>query len=363
MDNLQWLLENGGPAIQLRLSALNNLNAEDTENAVSELLSIDGVRAIFDYYDGFKTTDRDLKTFEHLIHYYKETCMETFFPYIMDFGFKAGIAVFDEKMKSVADMFKYAYSMSHEQSYYNISLMFHRYFLTTSYLFPELEESMERRLDALHTAAKEKSLDIFQDEAGLPKKPPIWENYKVMKDDTNPWKISAKKPLPMWFDIWSLAYYAEHCTDTEKLKKINDILAYILDPDFQKMLDDDCDILLYVKERRIYHVSGFGLILPLYEIGKCISRTTSGGMLDTLGFMSCSEMVRQSKWFVNTLYYFEQFKTEKGTYLFPKEYLHKKYIDKAFLSERNMTLKRNEREIIKREVVSTMKMAEIYGRI
>jgi hypothetical protein len=79
--------------------------------------------------------------------------------------------------------------------------------------------------------------------------------------------------------------------------------------------------------------------------------------------MSHFEIARKSKWFHDCLNYFEQFKTEKGTYIFPKEYLHKKYIEAAFLKEMNMSLKRNERELLKRELVSTMKMVEIYSRI
>ena len=61
--------------------------------------------------------------------------------------------------------------------------------------------------------------------------------------------------------------------------------------------------------------------------------------------------------------YVEQFKTEKGTYIFPKEYLHGKFIDKAFLNESNMKLKRTDREIKVREIVSTLNMIEINKRV
>lgn len=74
------------------------------------------------------------------IHYYKDSCLETFFLRVMDYGFHTDIAVFDEKMMYVADIFKYVYAMSNKaieaadrQHYFNCSLMMHRYFYVTSY--------------------------------------------------------------------------------------------------------------------------------------------------------------------------------------------------------------------------------------
>ena len=79
--------------------------------------------------------------------------------------------------------------------------------------------------------------------------------------------------------------------------------------------------------------------------------------------MSNNKTVQKSKWFKSCLNLVEQYKTKNGTYIFPKEYLHKKYIDQAFLSESNMRLKRNEREILKREIIGTIKMIEINKKL
>lgn len=116
MKNIQWLIENGGPAIRLRLSVLpdSGISENDADCAVSDLLGIDAVRIVLNYFDGFQTQDRDKKTLEHLIHCYKENCLETFFPQIMDFGFRAGIPAFDEKMPPVADVFKYLFKMAND---------------------------------------------------------------------------------------------------------------------------------------------------------------------------------------------------------------------------------------------------------
>ena len=176
----------------------------------------------------------------------------------------------------------------------------------------------------------------------------------------NPWKINADKPLPMWFDIWTLAYYADNCDDPEKISWINEIISFVLDPEFQKTEGSG---LLYVPERRIYHANNLGLTLPLYKIEGFPARTNTSGIIDIIDIMSHFDTARKSEWFNECLSHLDQFKTEQGTYIFPGEYLHKKYIGQAFMNECNNPAKRIEREVFKREIVSTIKMCEIYGRI
>ncbi len=359
-----WLLEQGGPAVKLRMSNLHNSNVLgiDVANSVSALLAIDDVHTILNYFDGFQTLNRDKKTLEHLIHYYKDTCIENFFPLIMDMGFKVGIPIFDEKMVPVKDLFKYLYAYSNEGDHcYFYSLMLHRFFFQSGCLFPEVVETLEKRLDTIHAIAKEMVFDIYQEESNLPKKPQIWNDIGVLKNELNPFRLSASKPLPTIYDIWALAYYSNLCTVPEKVQKVNDIVRYVLDPEFQKLREGYG--LLWVKDRRIYHMCGWSPTLPFYEKESRPIQSFPYPLLDYLDVMSHFEISHKSKWFQDCLSHLEQFKTENGTYIFPKEYLHKKYIEKAFLSEANMSLKRTERELLKRELVSTMKMVEIYRRL
>ena len=76
----EWLLQNGGPAILLNVELSENKSRDIAKNAVSHLLGIPKVNAILNYLDEFQTQSRDKKTLEHLIHYYKETCIDNFFP-------------------------------------------------------------------------------------------------------------------------------------------------------------------------------------------------------------------------------------------------------------------------------------------
>lgn len=217
----EWLMENGGPAIQLRLSALQHSSntKNGINNTVAALINIEGVQSVLNHLDGFKTPGRDKKELEHLIHYYKDTCIDNFFPLIMDMGFKAGIPIFDEKIAPVTDMFKYLFAFANEYDYcYGFALMLHRFFFMSGCLFPEVVESMKDRLNAIHKSAEENILDIYQDESKLPKKPRIWADVGVLKDEMNPFSSVAEKPLPTVYDVWALAYYTDVCTDPETIK-------------------------------------------------------------------------------------------------------------------------------------------------
>lgn len=325
------------------------------------MLEVDEVHSVLNYLDGFQTSYGDNKTLEYLIHSCKDICIENFFPLIMDMGFRAGIPIFDEKMAPVRDLFRYLFAFANESEHcYNYTLMLHRFFLMSGFLFPEVIESIESRLDAIHKIAKESQFDIYQDDSKLPKNPKIWADVGVLKDELNPFSISADKPLPTIYDIWSLAYYTDTCTDPEKAQKINDIVTYILDPEFQKIREGFG--LIWIKSRRTYHSCGWSPTLPLYEVEGRPAQSGPYPLLDYLDLMSHFKAVLNTKWFHDCLNHLEQFKTNKGTYLFPKEYLHKKYIGKAFLNETNLSLKRSDRERLKRELVSTMKMVEILKR-
>lgn len=71
-DLENWVLEQGGPAIQLKMCYVQtkNTSENDIENFISKLLNIEEVNTLLSCLDGFNTPSRDKKTLEHLIHYW-----------------------------------------------------------------------------------------------------------------------------------------------------------------------------------------------------------------------------------------------------------------------------------------------------
>lgn len=96
MENIQWLVENGGPAIKLRMmnERLIDKDSYEVEKLVDELLQNEKVRTALTYFDKFKDfksmPDNKLYAFVHNCY---EDCFEMFMPFFTKLGFKAGIPV------------------------------------------------------------------------------------------------------------------------------------------------------------------------------------------------------------------------------------------------------------------------------
>lgn len=66
--------------------------------------------------------------------------------------------------------------------------------------------------------------------------------------------------------------------------------------------------------------------MPLYGDYNRPRHLGGYSVLNYLRMMSKFKVACKSKWFSDCISYVEQFRTEKGTYIFPKEYLNKKYL-------------------------------------
>lgn len=376
-NQYDWLYENGGPAIRLRLR-LRNLNRNSTtevENIVTELWQMDEVQKYLNYLKGFNIKAGDKKALEHLIHYYGDMCIDKFFPVLMDFGFRSGIREFDQLLLPAERLFMDLQAEDYDYSFF-YRLMLHRVFFITGFVRQEMIESMKNRINALHIAAKEKRYDIFQDKSKLPKPPKQWSNHGIMKDEMNPFSEEARIPLPTIYDISAIAYFQQYNKDPIIQGKIDDIIDYILTREFQAFPEGYG--LLWVKERRIYHACGWNPMLPVYDDYKRPGHIGSYAILNYLTMMSYYKSAVKSEWFIHGMDEIDQFKTQRETYLFPKEYLSKKCSAPGFesdfigfntnkheiyLNAANMRLKYNERETLIRELISTLNILEIKERI
>jgi hypothetical protein len=120
-----WILKQGGPSFYLRAYEKGRVKLNNNE-ALSRLLELDEVNKALDFLDAFNTQSRDKKTLEHLIHYYKESCIDNFFSKILSLGFKAGIPIFDIKLQPAIKLFIDLLSEDKDYAYY-YTLMLHRF--------------------------------------------------------------------------------------------------------------------------------------------------------------------------------------------------------------------------------------------
>jgi hypothetical protein len=204
----------------------------------------------------------------------------------------------------------------------------------------------------------------------------VWIDHGIIKEEMNPFSHEAMLPLPTIYDISAIAYFQQYNEDPIIQDKIDDIIDYVLTPEFQAFPEGYG--LLWVKERRIYHSCGWNPMLPMYDQYEYPGHVGNYAILNYLTMMSYYKNAIKSKWFINGMNFVDQFKTERETYIFPKEYLSRKCSAPGFesdflgfntnkheiyLNAANMKRKHNEREVLIREMISTLNVLEIKDRI
>lgn len=358
LKTYQWLLDIGGPSIHLLLNRIHQVKSD--QELYSKLLKIEKVKETYDYLDGFNTELRDKKTLEHLIHYYKPSSVENFFPLLMDYGFSTDYIALDEKMKSFRDIFS---SLRCDTSlfYYAYSLMVHQHFFKAGLIYKEVINSMIERINKLHYVSTHKIYNIYDESGNLPKIPTAFSDRKAVKKDLNPFDRLAKTPLPTIYDLHALAHFPLKYKTPIIEKKINDIISYILQPEFQKLPSGYGVIYSYSVKR--YHACGWSPTLPNYLDYPRPKNFTQHKILPVMEIMSKFKVAHNSTWFTGNLSFLDHYKTKKGTFSFPQEFLRYKYQDQAFLNDSIMTTTRNVRKEVLLEVISTIKMYEIYYNI
>ena len=340
-----WLLENGGPSVHLMLGEGN------IDEHINKLMGLEKVRSVLDYLDGFRTEERDRKTIEHLIHFYKESSIENFFPILMHYGFRAGMGVLDDRIEPLRKLFKYMLENSEYGTNYGYCLMIHQCFFWAGYNFKEISESFVRRLHKLHINAVNKEFNIYDDSIGIPRIPKAFEGRRAVKRELNPFDLNAEKPLPTIYDIRAMAQWKKISNDNHELVMIEDIINYIMKPEFQS-LPEGYGVVWTVKAKR-YHACGWSPSLPFHPNSSRNEKSNYYSDLPYMESMSHFDFIKGSDWFLSGLERYKQYRTETGTYIFPADMIRSKYAQEAFLSNTNMTLKSNMRREKFREVFST----------
>lgn len=152
MDNIQWLVENGGPAIKLRMmnEGLIDKDSDNVDKQVDELLQIEKVKTALTYYDKFKDFKSiPLNKLYAFIHNCYEDCYEMFMPFLINIGFRASIPVFDEKVGYMREV--YQYLMTQGDAHVSYIVM---YMLAAGYYYDDMLDYMIRFLDKIYNTAK-----------------------------------------------------------------------------------------------------------------------------------------------------------------------------------------------------------------
>lgn len=363
MENLQWLTKNSGPALRLRMMNEQMIH-KDTDSAselLEELMQIEKVRTALTYFDKFKDfksmPDNILYGFVHNCY---EDSFEMFMPFFTKLGFTAGIPILDEKVGYMREIYQYFITPNesgelHWSHVHGLSIIL--YLLEAGYVFHDMMDYMTARINKAHKITEIQEYDFYEtDPLKIRPRPKIWKDTAVLKDIHN--CEIGEFPLPTIYTVMGMLYLYRYINDDEMKKKIDDIIIYILDPRYQKTRGD---YGIHWSENNTYHASAGGVRLPLYEDDVLIGNERYS-FLNILNLMSYSPIALASQWFQKSMDFLEEYKTERGTYIFPDDFLYHTFVRPAnstvvygaYISKDVLPkIKRNERRSFAIELVST----------
>jgi hypothetical protein len=336
---IQWLLENGGPAIRYRAATelvddpaslgidLNDLTTDLLESAMArQWLDRIGPPGGLNSLHGSRP-----EAFENV-------CAK-----LCELGLRAGmLAEFDGKMEP----FRRHLAQWNET--------WGRPLLASCLNWAGYDDEavlacLSERLEKMYALAHSGTYDIYIDQDTFGDFPAAFRKKPLV----NPGFYDG---LPSIWDIYALAHWPEALTNDETSRQIDEIVAYILHPDYQALQEGYGVMRAGVRR---YYSMGWSIHLPGYD-GFEFSRSIHEYMLvQRLELMAHFRRARQSRWFQDCVRHLEGFQTEQGTYRFPGRYLRES-TSGYWVTGAYMRLEGNRRVRRSLDLDSTFRMALIH---
>jgi hypothetical protein len=213
-------------------------------------------------------------------------------------------------------------------------------------------------LDEMFNFTKKKNYDIYmtrEEEKKLKGIPKIWKNRKFI----NPEIIREYGfSYPLIYDIAGL-HKLYVLNDPIVNKKINDVIVYISTDDFNSKIENGYGIL--VNPNKVYHSMGWDPKYPgWFDVVTYMENGYVPSLLFFAEYISNYPVAVKTKWFNDLQNYLDKYKTDNGTYEFPKKWLQEKtgYAVSGF----HMSFGENRRKKNWAEIESTFYMQLIKYR-
>jgi len=328
-----YLLTQGGPVLRW-LTATELIPGDtriDCEALLSDLLACTEVRRWLDLLGSGP------------VHHSKDSSAENALAKLCEYGLRAGMIKLDERALPYC-------AVGQEERYHNEALIIVPFLVRAGYASePRVASWMAQRIELLYKQACLGDYNFYMDETERDCLPPaqkiIHESPKLFYQQrfNNHWEVLG---LPTCYDLYAMAYLPKE--DLLTRQKVEAIVAYLLNPAFQ---DTPGGYIWNSNLRRPYAAGRvFLACLPQkYEREKLVL------FLEMMAQFECG---KSSDWFRQGMAQLETFRTERGTYRFPREYLSEKssYYLYAGMHMSLGEFPRNDRSL---ELESTFRMARL----
>lgn len=284
------------------------------------------------------------------IHGSKDTCFENALGKLVAFGLRKGSPELDSAVKVVLDRLA---DRGEESLIDRLILPIPASFLASAGYWNTdvLTDYWKERIELLHGFTSKKDYSIYVDSSQYRGIPRSFKDKRLINPELYP---DAKLRLPWIYDVQALSILRDESARPELSQKIDAIIDYVLDPRYQEFPKGYGIIM---PEPRHYYALGWGVWLPGFH-GIKMDRFESGCFVQRLEMMSHFPNACTTDWFGNCMTHLEDFKTNKGTYLFPKDYLSEKK-NSYFITGGHMGLGEDRRKKMWREVESTYWMLKL----
>lgn len=358
---VQWLLQEGGPAIRYRTAVelIGKQESGENEQLTKTLLQTEKVQWLLKQMDSFGPIERVDIGVLNALHGMQPTCLENVIARLLELGLRVGLPVFDTKMERFRQyvtnpLVRQALDTPEQPTVEGwravfIAIILASYFMRGGYRYDEVIEFVERRTDRLSRLAAERNYAIHLPETELDGLPKQWVGKSIIRPEMDP--TIGTTPLPLIHDIFACAYVPTERLSEQTRQKLGEIIAYVTD-DRYRSFPPGYGYLWLKAHSRICYACGWNLDLPNLDTPNPSAQRKIVQRLELLAHFPAA---RQSSWFQQGMELLETFRTERGTYCFPRAYLLEMKTG-YYVGGEYMGLEENRRTVKALELESTFRM-------
>jgi hypothetical protein len=351
MELIEWLLKVGGPIIRYRTATELSCSRGNGEQVrlQDELPASPEVRKWLGILGKCPVACG-------AIHGSRDTHAENAVGKLLEYGLRADVDKFDQLVRPFLALIQPSddHELLHEMSAGQIAqLVLLPFLIRAGYADDARVSSLFlSRLRALHRTAKRGRYDVLLNEKEKENLPKSWRGKNIYR----PEHFSAY-PLPTIYDYYALAHYP--AKDARTVRMIADVVAYLSHAEFQAIPN----AYLWNRARGRFHSAGrvWLAVIPQEEAPANRQHQSSypGRLVLFLELSARFSAARDTDWFRKGVAELEGFRTERGTYQFPSEYLTQKANSYHLYQGNHMGLGENRRRADALEIESTFRMLRL----
>jgi len=360
----QWLLEHGGPVIRYRTAAefMSPSDKIDTYRLLDELLQSMQVKIWLERLVPHPsiTNSNDTEKRHYLLmgglHGAKEDTFENIMGKLTDFGLRKGVPEFDKRTEPFREWLqdnverppRFVFDVF-------IKTLIAAFLAEAGYSDePAVKKILMERLETVYDFTRQGSYDIYVNPEGYRKMPAGFRNRPLINPKLTRDGKDGNFCFPTIYDIIGWAAYLSAVGTNDEWDKANTIIRYIFNERYQE-LPWGYGAMLGGNGR--YYAMGWSIHLARFK-DRVMQGTPKTAIVFLLNQLTRFSAASGHPWFKDMLDNLEGFRTEKGTYLFPRDYLQDKPLGCWVLGCR-LGLEENRKTNLSRELESTFWMARL----